>query len=106
METQVQKIRAENERRMSYWWDKLPDADSDDKTWTQAEVKALGAYMEAENLLDFIDSLPEQQIDLEEEIIKYWKDISSLCGPIGKEITHFDFEDACKYFYELGKNGK
>lgn len=57
----IEKIRNEIERRMSYWWDKLPDADSDEETWTQAEVKALGAYMEAENLLDFIDNLVKKK---------------------------------------------
>lgn len=56
-----EKIRTKIEQRMSYWWDKLPDADSDEKTWTQAEVKALGAYMEAENLLDFIDNLVKKK---------------------------------------------
>lgn len=57
----IEKIRNKIKRRMSYWWDKLPDADSDEKAWTQAEVKALGAYMEAENLLDFIDNLVKEK---------------------------------------------
>lgn len=58
-------------------------------------------------LLDFIDSLPEgKEIDLEDEIIKYWKDISSLYGPVGKEITRIDFDDVCRYFYELGINAR
>lgn len=48
----------------------------------------------------------EKEIDLDGEITKYWKDISSLYGPVGKEITRFDFEDVCKYFYELGKNAR
>lgn len=59
------------------------------------------------HIFEFIDSLPkEEEIDLDEEITKYWKDISSLYGAVGKEITRFDFDDVCKYFYELGKNGK
>ena len=53
----IEKIRSKIEQRMSYWWDKLPDADTDESTWTREEVKALGAYMEAENLLDFVDKL-------------------------------------------------
>lgn len=57
----IEKIRSKIEQRMSYWWDKLPDADSNEETWTQAEVKALGAYMEAENLLDFIDNLVKKK---------------------------------------------
>lgn len=48
----------------------------------------------------------EKEIDLDDEITKYWKDISSIYGAVGKEITRFDFDDACKYFYELGKNEK
>lgn len=92
---------------MSLWWEKLPDADNDTATWTQDELKALGEYMAYENLLDFIDSLPkEKEIDLDEEITKYWKDISSIYGAVGKEITRFDFDDVCRYFCELGKNGK
>ena len=60
------------------------------------------------SMLDrFIDKLPKkEEIDIDEEITKYWKDISSLYGAVGKEITRFDFDDVCKYFYELGKNGK
>lgn len=58
-------------------------------------------------VLAFIDSLPEEkEIDLDERITEYWKDISSIYGAVGKEITRFDFDDACKYFYELGKHGR
>lgn len=63
--------------------------------------------------ISWLKSLPmgcpkkeEKEIDLDGEITKYWKDISSLYGPVGKEITRFDFEDVCKYFYELGKTAR
>lgn len=58
-------------------------------------------------LEEFIDSLPkEKEIDLDEEITKYWKDISSLYGAVGKEITRFDFDDVCRYFYQFGLNAR
>ena len=54
-----------------------------------------------------VSTSPElNKIDLDEEITKYWKDISSIYGAVGKEITRFDFDDVCKYFYELGLNAR
>lgn len=63
--------------------------------------------------IDWLKSLPmgcpkkeEREIDLDGEITKYWKDISSIYGAVGKEITRFDFDDVCRYFYELGLNAR
>lgn len=75
-----------------------------DKTEWIGTPAAVWAYCK---VLAFIDSLPkEKEIDLDEEIAKYWKDISSIYGVVGKEITRFDFDDVCRDFYELGLNAR
>lgn len=101
--TNTERIRQEIERQMSLWWEKLPDADDDIATWTQDEAKALGEYMAYESLLDFIDSLQQEQpeVDLEKEAENYWVDAGW-----SKVMTLGKFKHIARHFYELGKNGK
>lgn len=102
--TNTELIRQEIERQMSLWWEKLPDADKDTTTWTQDEVKALGEYMAYESLLDFIDSLQQEQpeVDLEKEYTEFVVSdpvYSKLVnGIVGKSIA--------RHFYELGLNAR
>ena len=101
----AEKLKAHIKAKMKILWDKLPDADKEHPT--DIELRDLGMYMALEGLIDDLDSLQqEKEIDLDEKITKYWKDISSIYGAVGKEITRFDFDDACKYFYELGLNAR
>lgn len=96
--TNIELIRQEIER--------LQEAQLDEFRNFNSEYKE--GIFDGLSMLDrFIDKLPKkEEIDLDEEITKYWKDISSIYGAVGKEITRFDFDDVCRYFYELGKNGK
>lgn len=56
----VEKI----EKRLKELWEKLPNADTPQDTWTDEELTYLGAYKELESLLDEYKDLPEAPLCL------------------------------------------
>ena len=76
MSDNVQKIKEEIERRMNNLWYLIPEGEKvlkDD--FTKDDANNLGKYTALENLLHFIDSLPEEPAseDLEEYAKKLTK---------------------------------
>lgn len=70
-----EQIRVEIGRRMDKHWDLLPNADSPEDDWTHNELCELGAFKELEHLEQFLDSLQQEQpeVDLEKSmIISVW----------------------------------
>ena len=49
--------KEEIEKRMDELWEKLPNADSPEDTWTKEELIALGAFMALEKLTYLLSAL-------------------------------------------------
>lgn len=104
-------LRKEIERRMEKHWDYLPDADSPEVDCTHNELCELGAYKELEHIEDFLNSLQQEQpevelekeeqpkIDWENEIEEYWG-VNGWC----KIMTLAKFKVIARYFIGLALN--
>lgn len=77
-----EKLIAEIERRMDKHWEGLPDADSSEDDWTHNELCELGAYKELEHIEDFLDSLQQEQseVDLDALVNEAFDKYSSVDG--------------------------
>ena len=108
----AEKLKAHIEAIMEILWDRLPDADKEHPT--DIELRDLGMYMALEGLVDDLDSLQQEQqeVDLEKEVRTY-------CGSSFKFnydefndsfYSHaFEFDDVvelARHFYELGLNAR
>jgi len=87
----VEAIRSEIERRIEKYNEYLDKVASERTAWKWAECKSL---------LSFIDSLPEEPSDLEEEINSYYQD--NLGFIIGPNDTKKIVEDIARHFAEWG----
>ena len=62
--TDREKIRNEIERRMTNLYPQLPDASKVEcENISLEQASTLGKYVALESLADFIDSLPEENVD-------------------------------------------
>jgi len=93
----AEKLKAEIKKRMNKHWDNLPDADSPEDDWTHNELCELGAYKELEHIEDFLNSLQQEQpeIDLEKAAISFGDEIGI---PVSDA-----FLSIARHFYELGR---
>lgn len=102
----AEKLKAEIERRMGKHWEGLPDADSPEDDWTHNELCELGAYKELEHIEDFLNSLQQEQpeVDLGKEIDAMWNPHFNLGWDEYSCLTmnRGGFEKLVRHFYELG----
>jgi len=101
-----EQIRVEIGRRMDKHWDLLPNADSPEDDWTHNELCELGAFKELEHLEQFLDSLQQEQpeMDFETEYAKFSNDPDALDYTFPIDLA--DYKDFARHFYELGKNAR
>lgn len=95
----AEKLKAEIERRMDKHWEGLPDADSPEDDWTHNELCELGAYKELEHIEDFLNSLQQEQPEVELDNRTIMEEIRK-CGCNPNEF------DVARHFYELGLKAK
>ena len=110
MNTIIEKIRAEVERRIKSW-----STRGENSPEGQGKDTCVSRVTELTDLLSFLDTLQEQPVceDVEEEIEKVVEIFNQEPIPednIGKkvgDITIFsDISDIARHFYELGRQSK
>ena len=99
----VEKLKVHIEAKMVTLWDKLPDADKEHPT--DIELRDLGMYMALEGLIEDLDSLQQEQpeVDIKKIIEQTYHDGSVADTD---DIDHVDYENIARHFYELGLNAR
>jgi hypothetical protein len=104
----AEKLKAHIEAKMEILWNRLPDADKEHPT--DIELRDLGMYMALEGLIDDLDSLQQEQpeVDFKIEERKWVHDaVDNIFPEDGDFMSEVDFrkilKDTVRHFYELGQ---
>ena len=107
----VEKLKAHIEAKMEILWNRLPDADKEHPT--DIELRDLGMYMALEGLIDDLDSLQQEQqeVDFKIEERKWVHDaVDNIFPEDGDFMSEVDFrkiiKDTARHFYKLGLNAR
>ena len=118
----AEKLKAEIEQRMNKHWEGLPDADSQEDDWTYNELCELGAYKELEHIEDFLNSLQQEQpeVEFEKEINKFFENVGmpvywcndaeqrEFCSNLARHfygLRNRALEEAARHVYESWMGG-
>lgn len=93
---------AETDRRLEELYSLLPDANKvENGTITVSEACNTGKYTALESFRKYIDTLEVKEVDLEEEMDRYFETMQVLEHEYIFETT---FQNIAKHFFELGLN--